>query len=331
MLYEIGDPNEYILPDVICDFSQVTINEIGSNEVLVSGAKGKSPSNKYKVSTTFVDGYRVVGKVVIGGKDALKKAEIVGQAIIQKTNQILEEKSEKRIKKTSISILGTNSMYPQNVRVTNTREVVLIIIALHNDKEALEIFSREIAQAVTGMVPGIMNFLGGRPSVSPSIQLYSYLIQKSFVSIELQINEQIIPVDIRLDGTFQYEEKDNQMTYEELETDISVPLQQLAYARSGDKGPDANIGVIARNPVYLPYIRNGLKSEIIKKYFSHLLEGEIYIWDVPGIQAINILLKRSLGGGGMSSIRIDPQGKAYAQQLLDIPIPFNNKLVNQVD
>ena len=200
-------------------------------------------------------------------------------------------------------------------------------MALHDDKGALEIFSREIAQAVTGMVPGVMNFLGGRPSVSPSIQLYSYLIPKSLVSIELQINEQIIPVDIQLDGTFQYEEKDIQMIYKELETDISVSLQQLAYARSGDKGPHANIGVIARNPAYLPYIRNGLKSEILKKYFSHLLEGEIYIWDVPGINAINILLKRSLDGGGMSSLRIDPQGKAYAQQLLEISIPFKNKLL----
>ena len=331
LLYEIGDPNEYMLPDVICDFSQVTINEIGKNAVLVSGAKGKSPSDKYKVSTTFVDGHRIAAKVVIGGKDAIKKSEIVSKAILQKTNEILDKKGVKNIKKTSISILGTNSMYPKNARVTDSREVVLIIMALHDDKEALEIFSREIAQAVTGMVPGVMNFLGGRPSVSPSIQLYSYLIPKSLVSIELQINEQIIPVDIQLDGTFQYEEKDNQMIYKELETDISVPLQQLAYARSGDKGPHANIGVIARNPAYLPYIRNGLKSEILKKYFSHLLEGEIYIWDVPGINAINILLKRSLDGGGMSSLRIDPQGKAYAQQLLEISIPFNNKLLGQVD
>ena len=168
-------------------------------------------------------------------------------------------------------------MYPKNARVTDSREVVLIIMALHDDKEALEIFSREIAQAVTGMVPGVMNFLGGRPSVSPSIQLYSYLIPKSLVSIELQINEQIIPVDIQLDGTFQYEEKDNQMIYKELETDISVPLQQLAYARSGDKGPHANIGVIARNPAYLPYIRNGLKSEILKNIFLiYLKEKSIF-------------------------------------------------------
>ena len=144
LLYEIADPNEYMLPDVICDFSQVTINEIGKNAVLVTGAKGKSPSDKYKVSTTFVDGYRIAGKVVIGGKDAIKKSEIVSKAILQKTNEILNKKGVKNIKKTSISILGTNSMYPKNARVTDSREVVLIIMALHDDKEALEIFSREI-------------------------------------------------------------------------------------------------------------------------------------------------------------------------------------------
>ena len=62
-----------------------------------------------------------------------------------------------------------------------------------------------------------------------------------------------------------------------------------------------------------------------------MLKGEIYIWDVPGIHGLNILLKRSLGGGGMSSLRIDPQGKAYAQQLLEIPIPVNKKLIDQLD
>ena len=70
-------------------------------------------------------------------------------------------------------------------------------------------------------------------------------------------------------------------------------------------------------------------KEIIADYFSHLLNGEINIWDVPGICGLNILLKDSLGGGGMSSLRIDPQGKAYAQQLLEIPIPIKKEILDQ--
>ena len=202
-------------------------------------------------------------------------------------------------------------------------------MAIHDIKEALVIFSREIAQASTGMVSGVMNFLGGRPSVSPSIKLYSFLLDKSFFKIELDIDGFLTPANITLDGSYKYNESDNnEIIYEDIETDFSVPLQQLAFARSGDKGDHANIGVIARKPIYLPYIRNGLKPEIIADYFSHLLNGEINIWDVPGISGLNILLRNSLGGGGMSSLRIDPQGKAYAQQLLEIQIPVKKEILD---
>tara|TARA_Y100000741_G_scaffold134571_1_gene101332 strand:+ start:996 stop:2774 length:1779 start_codon:yes stop_codon:yes gene_type:complete len=328
-LYEIGDPNAYILPDVVCDFSKVEIKEIGHNQVSVSGSKGLAPSETYKVSTTYQDGFRVAATLVIGGKNALKKSEIVSEAILSKTNKILDQKGIDGIKETSISILGTDSIYAPKERAVESREVVLRIMAIHDIKEALVIFSREIAQASTGMVSGVMNFLGGRPSVSPSIKLYSFLLDKSFFKIELDIDGFLTPANITLDGSYKYNESDNnKIIYEDIETDFSVPLQQLAFARSGDKGDHANIGVIARKPIYLPYIRNGLKPEIIADYFSHLLNGEINIWDVPGISGLNILLRNSLGGGGMSSLRIDPQGKAYAQQLLEIQIPVKKEILD---
>ena len=328
-LYEIGDPNAYILPDVVCDFSKVEIKEIGHNQVSVSGSKGLAPSETYKVSTTYQDGFRVAATLVIGGKNALKKSEIVSEAILSKTNKILDQKGIDGIKETSISILGTDSIYAPKERAVESREVVLRIMAIHDIKEALVIFSREIAQASTGMVSGVMNFLGGRPSVSPSIKLYSFLLDKSFFKIELDIDGFLTPANITLDGSYKYNESDNnEIIYEDIETDFSVPLQQLAFARSGDKGDHANIGVIARKPIYLPYIRNGLKPEIIADYFSHLLNGEINIWDVPGISGLNILLRNSLGGGGMSSLRIDPQGKAYAQQLLEIQIPVKKEILD---
>ena len=328
-LYEIGDPNAYILPDVVCDFSKVKIKEIGHNQVSVSGSKGLAPSETYKVSTTYKDGFRVAATLVIGGKNALKKSEIVSEAILSKTNKILDQKGIDGIKETSISILGTDSIYAPKERAVESREVVLRVMAIHDIKEALVIFSREIAQASTGMVSGVMNFLGGRPSVSPSIKLYSFLLDKSFFKIELDIDGFLTPANITLDGSYKYNESDNnEIIYEDIETDFSVPLQQLAFARSGDKGDHANIGVIARKPIYLPYIRNGLKPEIIADYFSHLLNGEINIWDVPGISGLNILLRNSLGGGGMSSLRIDPQGKAYAQQLLEIQIPVKKEILD---
>ena len=96
-------------------------------------------------------------------------------------------------------------------------------------------------------------------------------------------------------------------------------MEELAYARSGDKGNSCNIGVIARNPKYLPYIKQQLTAEVVHEYFKHLIDedgGQVHRYDVPGIHAVNFLLEKSLGGGGIASLRPDPLGKAFAQMLL---------------
>lgn len=101
---------------------------------------------------------------------------------------------------------------------------------------------------------------------------------------------------------------------------LEVPLVRLAWARSGDKGDDANIGVIARQAAWLPWLRAELTAERVKAHFAHLVEGEVERYDLPGIDAMNFVLRAALGGGGTASLRSDPLGKAYAQILLDMPI-----------
>ena len=95
------------------------------------------------------------------------------------------------------------------------------------------------------------------------------------------------------------------------------PLITIAHGRSGDKGAKANTGIIARKAEFLPIIREQLTTEAVAEYFGHFLEGGVERWDLPGIHAVNFLLHEVLGGGGMASLRQDPQGKAYAQMLLD--------------
>jgi hypothetical protein len=114
----------------------------------------------------------------------------------------------------------------------------------------------------------------------------------------------------------------------------TVPLVALAWARSGDKGNNSNIGVIARKPEYLPIIRNALTSEAVANYFAHHVESRrsepVERYDVPGIRAINFLLHDVLGGGGIASLRNDPQGKRFAQMLLDFPIPVDERLASEL-
>ena len=111
-----------------------------------------------------------------------------------------------------------------------------------------------------------------------------------------------------------------------LEKNHLVPLIKLAYARSGDKGDHANIGVIARRKDYFDFINRELSPSRLSKFFSHVLKGDVQKWELPGINGLNFLLKNALGGGGMASLNLDPQGKAYAQQLLEYPIPVTKEL-----
>ena len=329
-LYEIGDPAEYMLPDVVCDFKNVTIKDLGKDRVLVSGASGSSPTDQYKVSATYMNGYRVAGTLVIGGKNAKEKGTRIANAIIKKVEQLLMDNNFGPFEKTSFDLIGTDSIYGPKNSKSESREIVLRLMATHKRKDALMILSREMAQAATGMAAGVMNYLGGRPPISSSIHLFSFLLPKDQLTIEIHSNKKTTPIIIATGGGHVPKKECGRVTpdtsiIEKITT--SVPLIKIAFARSGDKGDHANIGVIARRPEFLPYIQNELSSDAVAKYFSHVLDGEVLSWDVPGINGLNFLLKNSLGGGGMASLNIDPQGKAYAQQLLEYEIPIDGELI----
>jgi hypothetical protein len=112
---------------------------------------------------------------------------------------------------------------------------------------------------------------------------------------------------------------------------IQVPLIRLALARSGDKGDAANIAIIARDPAYLPLLRRELTCGRIAAHFEHLVAGPVQRFEVPGLHAFNFLLQNALGGGGMSSLRIDPQGKAYAPMALEMLVAAPRELLDRVE
>ena len=333
LLYEIGDPSAYLLPDVVCDFTEVEIIEIQKDKVFVKGAKGYPPGPDYKVSATYPDGYRVSGTLVIGGKHSVEKGNLIAKAILEKCSRIYLERNLLDFTRKSFDIIGSNSIYNENSSVIDVKEVVLRIAARHKQKEALIIFAKELAQAVTGMAPGVINYLGGRPSVSPSIHLYSFLYPKNEVEISVEIGKRVIPVDPpHLSRPYKLMRTKN-LLYDSksIDKEYSTPLINLAYARSGDKGNHANIGVIARKSHYFPYINEALTIKSISKYFDHVLKGHVERWEMPKINALNFLLKDSLGGGGMASLNIDPQGKSYAQQILEFSIPICEKIAKELN
>lgn len=321
LLYEIGDPGAYILPDVVCDFTQVTMEEVGENRVRVSGAKGLPPTDKYKVSATFPDGWRAVAQITIGGPEAVHKARRTGEALLKRTRRMLAAMNLADFRDSLIEVIGGETMYGPHSRALDAREAQMRLAVSHDERMPVEMFLRECSSPGCSMAQGTTGSGGARPKASPIVRLFSCLVPKSRVKVAVDLEGKEIPVTIPTEGGFKEGAKVAPGPSEiPAGPTVTVPLIKLAWGRSGDKGNSSNIGIIARKPEYLPAIRRALTPEAVKAYMAHLVKGKVERFEVPGIRALNFLMQDALGGGGMASLRNDPLGKAHAQILLDMPV-----------
>ncbi|WP_129157991.1 acyclic terpene utilization AtuA family protein [Bosea sp. Tri-44] len=323
VVYEVGDPAAYMLPDVCCDWSQVKLEASGPDRVRVSGARGRAPSASYKVSATYPDGYRCAATMMIVGDDAAERAEAVAKAILARCGRLIREAGLPDFAESSIETLGAEASYGARSQARATREVVLKIGVRHPSREALQIFAREIYPAATAMAQSLTGFAGGRPERQPVIRLFSFLIDKAELHPSVSLGETSLPVPAHIPSATTNAPSPVGADPSEVVTGetANVPLIALAFGRSGDKGDIANIGVIARDAAFLPWLRRVLTPEAVGRHFAHHVEGKVERFDWPGLGGFNLVMHRALGGGGIASLRHDPQGKAMAQVLMSLPVP----------
>lgn len=330
ILYEIGDPSRYLLPDVTADFSGVELEQVGTDQVRVSGAAGHPPTPTYKISATWQDGYRAVATFSIVGPDAAAKAKRTAEALIARGEAIFARSDLPGFTSTHAEALGAEASYPAITRNETTREVVLRLVVEHTDRRALGLWSKEIGSVGISFAPGTTGIMGGRPRAIPLIRLLTAYVEKADVptptlSIDGETQEMAIPAgeeltpgkepDIAVEWARDNFEK------------VSVPLRDIAFARSGDKGNSSNIALIARDPKFLPVIRREVTTERVRTHFGELVSGPVERFDAPGLHAVNFLLHNALGGGGIASARIDPQGKAFGQMALEMVIDVPRDLL----
>lgn len=328
LLYEIGDPTAYLLPDVTCDWSRVSVEQVAPKRVAVSGARGYGPPETLKACAQIPDGWRSQTLLFIGGRDAVAKAERVGEDLIERGRRMLSRAGLADFDAVDIEVLGGEATYGPHSRARSGREVVLKIGVHHQNRDAVSAFIREIPSIALSGPPGISGGGSGLPRPSPLIRLECFPVSRDVPEIRVDVGGMPVEfVDAVGMPTSTPNHPDAQPgSYEGPTT--RLPLITIAHGRSGDKGADVNVGIRARHPEFYPVLLRQLTAERVAAHLGHLGPSSVDRFELPGIQAVNFLLRGGLGGGGTASLRFDPQGKAIAQQLLDMEIEVPEHLAD---
>ena len=112
---------------------------------------------------------------------------------------------------------------------------------------------------------------------------------------------------------------------------MKVPLWRVAFARSGDKGDTANVGLIAFTKSLYPVLEELVTADKVKQHFKGICRGSVDRYELPNLCALNFLLHESLGGGGTVSLMLDAQGKTFSAALLRMEVDVPEQLVREAD
>ncbi len=336
LMYEISDPQAYIVPDVVCDWSEVKLEQVGPNRVKVSGAKGYPATSQYKVCVTYDDGWRSVGLIPIVGMNAVGKAKKTADALLERTSKMLRDRNQPDWRMKYVEVIGTETMYGPRAQKLEPREVLLKVVVDHEDMGSAMMFWREQGSAIMNMAVGttIPPILGA-PRAFPITEMHLFLIDRDRVTTQVTLDGKEIPFREKGRRDFSESMIKRPPAQPKADGEVEVPLVKLAFVRSGEKGKLFNVGVIARKPDYLPFIRASLTADAVADNYRHLVEdpagGKVETFEMPGIHAINYIVYDAQGGGINVSPRFDAAAKGMGQLLLETPIKVPASIAQQLN
>ncbi|MGF7149147.1 hypothetical protein FHS96_002789 [Sphingomonas zeicaulis] len=332
LLYEVSDPADYIVADVSCDFSDVRLAPDGPDRVIVSGARGRPPTPFLKTSITHDKGWRTVGLTPIVGEAAGAKARRQGAALLARARSLLRGANLPDFTASSVIVIGEEASFGAHARVRDAREVVMKITADHPMVEGAGLFAREQASGISTMSVGTGVNLA--TNVQPLTGNFAFLIPRDEVEARVTMGERSWSVAAG-DGR---STMPAQPALESAAPDgadlIAVDLIRLAWGRSGDKGDLFNVAIIAREPDWLPWIAAAMGAAQVGDWYRHLTpEGhppKVDRYAVPGIAALNFVVRDALGGGILAGAGLDPAAKGMAQLIMRFPIPVPRQIAATV-
>lgn len=334
LFYEMGNPRAYITPDVIADFTSIKLEQVGKDRVRVYGIKGYAPTDSYKVSMAYSDGYKAVGSIMISGPDARKKAE--------KFADIFWNKIDVKVDAKETEYVGWNACQRSLNHKVEGNEIMLRLGARSQDPQVLRRFGKWIPSLILSGPPGVC-VLGGVPKSQNVVSYWPALMPKDLVFpvVELLENGKLgdeKTVTKIATGNFTPEDSQAQVAAKSTQdlshalkvTDSMHSLSHICLARSGDKGDMCNVGVLARSEEAYKFLEQNLTAERVKNWFQELCHKEVIRYSLPNLSGFNFLLESALGGGGTMTLRTDAQGKTFAQALLSQKMEIPKTVLDSV-
>jgi len=185
LVYEIGDPQHYLTPDVDCDFTTVCVAEMSTNRVQVTNASGRPATDTYKVSLAYRDGWMASGQLLVYGSDCREKAEACGRIVLERCKLAGYE-----LARTNVELLGFGGGVPGAWfwrKYQTPGELVVRVTAHDPRREAIEYFARQFAPLITSGPAGLAGYAAGRPQVRPVFAYWPALVPKSLVQPRVEV------------------------------------------------------------------------------------------------------------------------------------------------
>ncbi len=329
VVYEMGDPAQYISPDGVAFFDTIKVEEAGADRVKISGIRGGPAPEMFKVSMAYDDGWKAEGEILVCGPEIEKKAAAVAEVFWEKVGHEFEQ--------TSTALVGAGSIWPDAVAGGRPNEIYLRFGVLDHDLAKINDFSKALPALILAGPSGMAVSTQGRPRPRQVVAYWPALMRRDGVTAKIltfdtDCSEDFQEIHFPVRGDMGEPVKSDEPRVRRKAAKFSgqikeVQLRRLCYARSGDKGDTCNIGVLARSPRVYDWMVSKLTAKVVKKFFTGRVFGKVTRYELDNLEGLNFLLEQALGGGGTTSLLVDPQGKTMSQALLEMKVKVPSSLL----